>query len=174
MALEWSLGSTEALEYVTAVPRLTEDLECLNQLFTPDQPPICFVRSSKITTVSYGFGDASGDGFGNTTLLPDGMMSFRHGSWGTNADDTYFRELLNLVTALEEGVHSGELQHSETFIFTDNTTAERCFYKGDSPSRPLFQLVLQLRPCSRLRTHFLNSPPDLAPNGLHVCMNLSS
>jgi len=161
MALEWGLASADAPEYVTAVPRLADDLACLNQLFSPAHPPVRFVRSSTITTATYGFGDASGDGFGNTTLLPDGTTSFRHGSWGSDGDGTSsnFRELLNLVTALEEGVCTGELRHLETFIFTDNTTAEGCFYKGNSPSRTLFQLILRLRlleMTGQLRLHVIH------------------
>ena len=31
------------------------------------------------------------------------------------------------------------------FLFTDNSTAEAVFYKGNSTSRPLFELMLRLR-----------------------------
>lgn len=56
-----------------------------------------------------------------------------------------FRELLNLVIALEEGVASGLMVDMEVFIFTDISTEEGCFYRGNYPSRPLFNLVLRLR-----------------------------
>ncbi len=117
------------------------------QLFTPAHPPIRFVHSSKIVSVIYGFGDASGEGFGSSFCLPNGTITFRHGTWGRDPDCTTsnFRELFNLVQALEDGVKSGELSQSEIFLFTDNTTAEGGFYKGNSPSRPLFHLILRLR-----------------------------
>jgi hypothetical protein len=72
----WSLPNASAPEFVLAVPRLYDDLECLLQLFQPPQPPIRYIRSTNIATVSYGFGDASGDGFGSCFLLPDGTTSF--------------------------------------------------------------------------------------------------
>ena len=51
----------------------------------------------------------------------------------------------NLVTTVEEGVGDGSLLGSELFIFTDNSAAEGAFYKGNLPSRLLFELVLRLR-----------------------------
>jgi hypothetical protein len=86
MVAEWGLESSGAPEFVTAVPWLWDDLSCLSQLFQPENPPVRFVRSSKITLVTYGFGDASGEGFGSSFLLPDGTTLFRHGTWGLDAD----------------------------------------------------------------------------------------
>ncbi len=37
-----------------------------------------------------------------------------------------------------------DLHNSEVFIFTDNFTAESVFYKGNSSSQKLFELVLRL------------------------------
>jgi hypothetical protein len=158
---DWLLPDAGAPEYVTAVPRLEDDLSCLQHLFHPDRPPIRFLRTAKIVTVSYGFGDASGEGFGSTFCLPDGTTLFRHGTWGRDADSTSsnFRELHNLVDALEDGVHSGELLDSEILLFTDNTTAEGCFSKGNSPSRLLFQLILRLRileMAGRIKLHVIH------------------
>jgi hypothetical protein len=56
-----------------------------------------------------------------------------------------FRELTNLVDSIEQGVSCGELTNTELFLFTDNTTAEGAYYKGNSPSRPLFEQILRLR-----------------------------
>jgi hypothetical protein len=53
--------------------------------------------------------------------------------------------LYNLVARLEELVAEGKLDGCEVFIFTDNTTAEAAFYKGNSSSRHLYELVLRLR-----------------------------
>jgi hypothetical protein len=100
MALEWNISdSSDAPEFVTAVPRLHDDLECLLHLFSPPHPPICFARSTKIVTATYGFGDASGEDFGSSFCLPNGTIIFRHGTWGRDADSTTsnYRELLDLV-----------------------------------------------------------------------------
>jgi hypothetical protein len=135
-----------ALEFVTAVPRLYDDLECLAQLLLPAHPPIRFIRSNKVASICYGFGDASSEGFGSSILLPDGTTSFRHGTWGADMESasSNYRELLNQVETLEEGLRTGELHQLEIFLFTDNTSAEGCFYKGNSPSRTLFSLILHL------------------------------
>jgi hypothetical protein len=52
---------------------------------------------------------------------------------------------LNLVVRLEELVENRTLQGAEVFIFTDNSTAESVFYKGNSSSKMLFELMLRLR-----------------------------
>jgi hypothetical protein len=107
MDLEWNTSdSTDAPEFLTAVPWLHDDLDCLLQLFSPKHPPICFVCSTKIVSVTYGFGNASGEGFGSSFCLPNGTLIFRHGTWGRDPDCTSsnFRELFNLVQALEDGV----------------------------------------------------------------------
>ncbi len=95
----------------------------------------------------YGFVDASSTGYGSSFLLPDGNVHFRYGLWGRDegSGSSNFRELSNLVVALEDGVAQGYLTHTEVFIYTDNTTAKRANYKGKSPSCKLFELVLRLR-----------------------------
>jgi hypothetical protein len=142
---DWTMPDLGAPEYVTPVPFLSEDVSCLRHLFHPEHLPIRFIRITKIVSVSYGFGDASGEGFGSTFCLPNGTTLFRHGTWGCDADNTTsnFRELGNLVAALEDGVRTGDLLDAEIFLFTDNSTA--CYYKGNSPSKLLFQLILRLR-----------------------------
>jgi hypothetical protein len=64
---------------------------------------------------------------------------------GTDSVSSNFRELCNLVDSVEEGVSCGELSNAELFIFTDNTTAEGCYYKGNADNRRLFTQVLRLR-----------------------------
>jgi hypothetical protein len=49
------------------------------------------------------------------------------------------------VETLELQVRDGRLRNAEVFIFTDNSTAEGVFYKGNSTSKKLFELVLRLR-----------------------------
>jgi hypothetical protein len=42
--------------------------------------------------------------------LPDGTTSFRHGTWGADMESasSNYRELLNQVETLEEGLRTGE------------------------------------------------------------------
>lgn len=56
-----------------------------------------------------------------------------------------YRELRNLVEALESAYTDGLLDDREVFMFTDNSTAEAAFFKGTSTSELLFELVLRLR-----------------------------
>ncbi len=131
---------------VKAVPHLRSDVHCLLQLFSATEPPVCYVQSTSINVALYGFGDASGAGFGRTFGSAQGL-EFSHGLWGKDTEGaaSNFRELLNLVTTLEDGVHSGMLTHSETWIFTDNSTAESVFWKGHSSSPLLNELAFRLR-----------------------------
>ena len=64
-----------------------------------------------------------------------------------------FKELHNLVETLEQEYESGNFQNREVFICTDNSVAERAFYKGNSCSPLLFDLVLRLRKL-QLRANF--------------------
>jgi hypothetical protein len=50
-----------------------------------------------------------------------------------------------LLSSLELRITDGTLLGAEVYVFTDNFTAESAFYKGDTSSKRLFQLVLQLR-----------------------------
>jgi len=61
-----------------------------------------------------------------------------------------FSHLSTLVDSLDDALARGELCHTEIFLFTDNAVAEGAFYKGSSPNRPLFELVLCLK---RLELH---------------------
>jgi hypothetical protein len=51
---------------VKAVPRLRHDVEALVKLMEPAKPPLKRVRAEATAKVYYGFGDASGCGFGAT------------------------------------------------------------------------------------------------------------
>lgn len=79
---------------VTAVPRLQWDLEALQNLFSAPHSPTRYVRATHIQVALYGFGDASGGGFGSSISLPDGCTLFRHGLWpdGTDSGTSNFRE----------------------------------------------------------------------------------
>jgi hypothetical protein len=76
-----------------------------------------------------------------------GKLFCRHGHWcdATAEASSNCRELKNLVDCLEEMVRSGRVKDAEAFLFTDDSTAEAVFCRGNSTSRPLFELMLRLR-----------------------------
>mmetsp|Transcript_21443 Transcript_21443/g.30696 ORF Transcript_21443/g.30696 Transcript_21443/m.30696 type:complete len:502 (+) Transcript_21443:2685-4190(+) len=140
-------SNKKAPEFVSPSARLPDDISVLLQLTSADSPPKRFVRSKLIATACYGFGDASGSGFGSTVQGLDGVR-YRHGLWGrdNNAKSSNYRELCNLVEVIEEGVLDGSLEGAELFLFTDNTVAESAFYKGNTKgSKVLFELIVRLR-----------------------------
>jgi len=125
----------QAPEFVYPVPQFCDDVVALLSLFAADVPPTRFVRSKSIHTAQYGYADASGGGYGNTMGALD-SISYSHGIWGSECDghSSNFRELANLVRTIDQGVQSGQLQHAEVWIFTDNSTAESVFWRGHSSS----------------------------------------
>jgi hypothetical protein len=140
------VGSMEAPSHVKPVPRLVCDVSNLMDMFKAKQPPVRYVRSKQVNVALYGFGDASGAGFGRTVGNTEGV-SFCHGLWGKDeeSDTSNYRELNNLVLALEDGLDSGQMTNSEIWIFTDNSTAESVFWKGHSSNPRLNYLALHLR-----------------------------
>jgi hypothetical protein len=138
---------------VKAVQRLKSDLEALQELFRSDKPPRRNVRSSCVVEVFYGFGDASGVRAClnlqkvDRRLVIDEKTYYRYGHWcdSVSEESSNYRELLNLVESLELQVREGKRMNAELFIFTDNSTAEGVFYKANSTSKKLFELVLCLR-----------------------------
>jgi hypothetical protein len=138
--------SEGAPRVVMGVPRLKEDIAALACLTSKSNPPRLAVRCRRLAAVYYGFGDASGKAFGSTFQYGQDIF-YRYGQW-CNAmleESSNYKELGNLVSALHEAVEMGTLQDCEIFLFTDNSTAEGAYYKGNSPSRKLFELVLDLR-----------------------------
>ena len=117
---------------IKAAPRLAQDLAGLAQLFVPVAPPLRPVRPTQVRVAIYGFVDASGSGLGSSFLLPTNTLLVRHGVWGRDADSvsSNYRELRNLVDAVEAGVATGDLNNAELFIFTDSSTAEGAYSKG--------------------------------------------
>ena len=69
------------------------------------------------------------------------------GVWNEDAlnNSSNFIELANLVKSMEELNARGGLTGKEVMLFTDNITCEEVFYKGNSSSKLLFELVLRLR-----------------------------
>jgi hypothetical protein len=156
--------SSKPPEWVRAVPRLASDVEGLLLLLASPTPPVRTIRASSLITVYYGFGDASGAGFGDTLLTPKGV-TYRCGIWGDDlqAQSSNYRELFNLTEAMEAHAATFQFNHlqnlvttlenmagndawlsAEIFMFTDNAVAEAAFYKGSSSNKKLFELVLRL------------------------------
>jgi len=141
------LGSGErAPQQVKWVPRLVEDVRALSALFHPENPPKRIVRPTRMATAIYAFGDASGVGFGSSISI-DGQVYYSGGQWTQEqgSESSNYRELANLIFALEEAHRDHVLDHAELFVFTDNSTAELAAFKGTSSSSKLFELILQLR-----------------------------
>ncbi len=85
-------------------------------------------------------------GFGATVERPGGIHG-RFGLWGREDEDksSNYRELRNLVETVEEEAAEGHLTNRELWLFTDNSTAESCFFRGRSLAKLLHELVLQFR-----------------------------
>ena len=132
---------------VTASTRFVDDVGALYKLFlSTDAPPEVRLRSKNIVTVVYGFGDASGSGLGSTFTCGAGF-TFRIGVWGSleKPESSNWKEFTNVVEALEDEAKAGNLDNSEVFMFTDNSTVEACAKKGSSSSRKLLDLIVRLQ-----------------------------
>ena len=142
----------EAPATVAAKPRLWTDIEAMTKFFQANSPPLRVVRASKVVEVFYGFGDASGTGFGSSF---DGNSAekvyYRFGQWCTleAEESSNFRELQNLIQGLRDFLVRHSISGAEIFLFTDNSVAESAYWKGNSSSRKLFELVLELRILAR-------------------------
>ena len=136
----------EEPEFVRAVPSFHRFLMALSHMFEGDEPSLRLVRGSQIQYVGYGFGDASGSGFGSSWLDKSGELVIRIGMWNKEGVGTSsnYRELRNLVETLELMGQRGELEGYEMFLFTDNSVSESVAFKGNSSAELLFELVLRL------------------------------
>jgi hypothetical protein len=141
---EWN--KKEKPETIVPVPRFHNDLKALQSLFSNGTPTRRLVRGSKIGTAVFGFGDASGGGFGSSWESSRGT-AYRFGTWGDDMSDqsSNLREFTNLVDTLVEMGKQGVLEGTEVFLFTDNSTSEAAFFNGSSTSEKLFELVLKVR-----------------------------
>ena len=133
-------------EKVKPAPRLRDDVKALMNITKFEKPPIVIKNTPKLYIARYGFGDASGGGFG-TTLEEEGNIKVYAGTWNEkgSSKSSNFRELSNFVIRLEAEAAIGNLQGSEVFLFTDNEAAQSCYHNGTSTSKLLFGLVVRLR-----------------------------
>lgn len=136
-------------DYVRAAPRLAEDIKALMKLTAFETPPKIPVRPV-VEQPTFLVGDASGTGFGVSRWRQGSKtVDVTHGNWAlrvTFEASSNFREAANLVLELRRLVVSGRLPRgSEVWVFTDNSCAEKTFYKGQSSSRLLHAMVVELR-----------------------------
>jgi hypothetical protein len=136
---------------VVPVERFEDDVKALTVLFDTDKPVQKLIRAARVYTILYGFADASGSGFGSTVLGEDGIR-YRIGTWDSDTEESSsnFREFENVVEALKEEAKQGHLRNALIFLCTDNSTVEAALAKGNSSSKKLFELVLEVR---RLEMH---------------------
>jgi len=146
--------------FTTPAPQFTDDIKALLRLSKFELPPLRVICLSQVVHVYYGFGDASGKQFGATVSddynfkarLSKEMedchgVRFRIGLWSSSeeGESSNYKELSNLVQTIAIEAGAGRLKNCKFFLFTNNSTAEGCFYKGTSKSKQLHSLVLSLR-----------------------------
>jgi len=103
--------------WVMFTSRMKDDLRALFQMTQGDFPLAQRVCSLQVVCATYGFGDASGDGFGAAILLPNGKIYYRHGVWDwgiSNEHSSHYRELWNLVESSEKAAAAGLLTNRKS------------------------------------------------------------
>ena len=118
----------------------------LKQFTRFDAPPKVVKRKKGVGTACYGFGDASGKGFGFALEL-NGKVLSEYGQWEATIEEKHsnYKELRNLVNVVKLANEQGDLDDCELYIFTDNMTTESAYYNGGSnTNRELDDLVFTL------------------------------
>lgn len=135
-------------QMVQFVKRASDDLEALALLLEGDVPSLRKVRGGGTVSLLYGFGDASGKGFGSALQKVDGQVYYQAGLWGETFSENMssnYRELRNLVDFVHKAADEGVLDGCQLLLFTDNIVADLAFHKGGSKSEKIHELVLKLR-----------------------------
>jgi hypothetical protein len=133
-------------EMVKAVPRLKGDIDALSKLTRYESPPKVVKRRMHSGTAYYGFGDASGKGFGHALEI-NGITYSEYGMWNSGLEGKHsnYKELRNLVNSVTNAYSAGLLNNSELFLFTDNFVAKCSFYNGGlNTNKDLNKLVFTL------------------------------
>eukprot|EP00980_Cylindrotheca_fusiformis_P012245 scaffold2984_cov80-Cylindrotheca_fusiformis.AAC.3 len=134
------LGNAQAPAMVWPVPRLKDDIEMLETLFSSPTPTRVCVRPTRYVQVVLGFGDASGNGFGGTFLSTAGL-SYQIGVWKYKGKSSCSFEFRNLLDSLNREGKEGRLVDAFVLLMTDNQPVEEALYKGTSASRDLLGMV---------------------------------
>jgi hypothetical protein len=131
---------------VKPLPCFVDNLGGLVKIFSSRHPPVIILRPLAVFMIIYGFGDASGKGFGSTFARGDDI-SYRIGTWGDDetGESSNWREFTNVVEAMEDEAEGGRLKNTVIYFFTYNSTVEASIYKGTSSSQKLLALVSRLK-----------------------------
>jgi hypothetical protein len=73
---------------IKPVSGFRDDIFALSELLSADTPPLVVIRSSLVYEIFYGFGNASGKGFGSTMLSKRGIK-YRIGLWGDDEERSF-------------------------------------------------------------------------------------
>jgi hypothetical protein len=126
---------------------LQDDIIALHEFFESSTPPEVQARRQAIHLLLYGFADASGGGLGSTITMPGIGIRCRVGVWGKDdeSNSSNFKEFENVVQTIEQESRSGLLKGPSLYLFTDNSTVEGALFKGNTPSRKIFHLIMRFR-----------------------------
>jgi hypothetical protein len=131
------------------VPRLTFDVRAFQAILKWPTPIMRLLRPQSWVKVLYGFGDASGSGYGKALREAQvgGRIHFEYGFWCSNVSEesSNFREFWNYLLWVRRGIYEEWLFSNQLFLFTDNQVTESVFAKGSSSSRKMYEMVLELR-----------------------------
>ena len=142
------VSSSSPPSSVKFTTRARSDVDFLIKLTSGELPLKRRVRGSKMISLVYGFGDASGKGFGSAIQLENGEIFYRTGLWNRTIVEemsSNYKELRNLVESVERAFALDILRGCQLMMFTDNSTAESAFHKGASSNPALHDLVQRLR-----------------------------
>lgn len=102
--MSYGSGKTSEIapEKLLSVSRFKFDIEAMGLLLQAPTPALRLIWGESISQVSYGFGDASGGGFGGSWIRGKEII-FRFGLWGADMDNasSNLREATNDVQSLE-------------------------------------------------------------------------
>jgi len=130
--------------HVAPASRLTSDLKALRIFFSKEKPTKICMRARRWYQVNYGFGDASGEGFGDNWLTPEGI-SYHFGVWSeeVSSESSNYREMRNSLDALRREGEAGRLKNAFVIYATDNSVTEAALFKGTSDSPLLLAMVIE-------------------------------
>jgi len=136
----------ENIGKVKPVPRFKRDICALMKMTRFLHPPKVLRRLDSVGIAAYGFGDASGMGFGHALCIA-GVIRSEYGQWNSTIEEKHsnYKELRNLVNAVKAAMEENVLDGIELFLFTDNFVAECSYHNGGSNTcKELNELIFQL------------------------------
>jgi hypothetical protein len=150
------LGPPNLLKAACSLGQQMSDLADLTDSPTPLMIP---VRATRTLNLVYGFGDASGEGFGSAARVfeeqrtrdpTDNPIRTRRGFWCTTISEeaSNYREMRNILEMLVDLDDVAELTGAEVFLFTDNEVTEHVYYRGSSTNKLLYGLMFDMRKLS--------------------------